>query len=56
MADNPRGEQFTSADLLSRNVLINTMGQLIPLVAAVVSIPIFIWEIGHSRFGLLSLA
>ena len=56
MADNPRGEQFTSADLLSRNVLINTMGQLIPLVAAVVSIPILIREIGHSRFGLLSLA
>lgn len=51
-----RGAALTRGALLSRNVAINTLGQLVPLGAALVAVPILLEAIGASRFGVLSLA
>jgi O-antigen/teichoic acid export membrane protein len=42
--------------LLARNTLLNLIGQGLPLVVAVVTIPFIIQGLGIDRFGLLSLA
>jgi O-antigen/teichoic acid export membrane protein len=42
--------------LLARNTLFNLIGQGLPLVVAVVTIPLIIQGLGVQRFGLLSLA
>ena len=42
--------------LLARNTLLNLIGQGLPLVVAVVTIPFIIHGLGIERFGLLSLA
>lgn len=42
--------------LLARNTLLNLIGQGLPLVVAVVTIPFIIQGLGIERFGLLSLA
>jgi O-antigen/teichoic acid export membrane protein len=42
--------------LLARNTLFNLIGQGLPLVVAVVTIPLIIQGLGIDRFGLLSLA
>jgi O-antigen/teichoic acid export membrane protein len=42
--------------LLARNTLFNLIGQGLPLVVAVVTIPFIIQGLGIDRFGLLSLA
>jgi O-antigen/teichoic acid export membrane protein len=42
--------------LLARNTLFNLIGQGLPLVVAVVTIPFIIQGLGVDRFGLLSLA
>jgi O-antigen/teichoic acid export membrane protein len=46
----------TSSRLLARNTLLNLVGQVVPMVAAVVSIPILIAHLGAARFGVLTLA
>ena len=53
--DAPKVADLTHSGVLSRNVLINVIAQLIPLFAAVGSIPIVIGAIGTYKFGLLSL-
>ncbi len=42
--------------LLARNTLLNLIGQGLPLIVAVVTIPFIIQGLGIERFGLLSLA
>ncbi len=42
--------------LLARNTLLNLIGQGLPLVVAVITIPFIIHGLGIERFGLLSLA
>ena len=44
-----------SGGLLARNTLINLIGQGLPLLVAVVAIPIIVRGMGMDRFGLLSL-
>jgi O-antigen/teichoic acid export membrane protein len=46
----------TSSRLLARNTLLNLVGQVVPMAAAVVAIPILISHLGAARFGILTLA
>jgi O-antigen/teichoic acid export membrane protein len=46
----------TNSRLLARNTLLNLFGQVVPMLAAVVAIPILIARLGPSRFGVLTLA
>jgi len=45
-----------SGKLLARNMLLNLIGQGLPLLVGVVSVPFIIRGLGTDRFGLLSLA
>ena len=45
-----------SGSLLARNTLLNFMGQIVPLLIGVATIPFVIRGIGTDRFGILSLA
>lgn len=42
--------------LLTRNTLLNFIGQIVPLLVGVVTIPFIVRGLGTERFGLLSLA
>jgi O-antigen/teichoic acid export membrane protein len=42
--------------MLARNSVVNLLGQLAPLVAALLAIPLLLAGIGTARFGLLALA
>ena len=46
---------LTSGSLLAKNSIINIAGQVIPLLAGLISIPIIIAELGVERFGILTL-
>ena len=46
---------MTSGRVLARNTLWNVSGQVIPMIAAVVAIPILIRHLGAPRFGVLTL-
>lgn len=45
-----------SGSLIARNTLINLIGQALPLLVAVVAMPLVVRGLGTERFGLLSLA
>jgi len=45
-----------SGSLLARNTLLNFIGQVIPLVVGVITIPFIVRGLGTERFGLLSMA
>jgi O-antigen/teichoic acid export membrane protein len=47
---------LTSGRLLARNTVWNLAGQVLPVVVALVSIPLIVRGIGVERFGVLSLA
>lgn len=47
---------LTSGRLLARNTVWNLLGQLSPMVVAVVTVPVLVQKLGVSRFGVLSLA
>lgn len=47
---------LTAGPLLRRNTLLNLLGQGLPLLVAIVAIPLLIEGIGVERFGLLGLA
>jgi O-antigen/teichoic acid export membrane protein len=49
-------EELTASPLLARNTALNLLGQGLPLLVAVVAIPVLIGGIGVDRFGLLALA
>jgi O-antigen/teichoic acid export membrane protein len=46
----------TSSRLLARNTLLNLLGQVVPMLAAIVAIPLLIGHLGAARFGVLTLA
>lgn len=62
MSDEPRDQSvvqpqlLTRDRLLARNFVINLLGQVLPIIVAVVAIPPLIAALGPERFGLLSLA
>lgn len=45
-----------SGSLIARNTLLNLIGQALPLIVGVVTIPLVVHGLGTERFGLLSLA
>lgn len=45
-----------SGKILARNTLLNLIGQIIPLLVGIITIPFIIRGLGVERFGLLSLA
>ena len=47
---------MTSSRLVARNTLLNVAGQVVPMIAAVLAIPILISHLGAARFGVLTLA
>ncbi|CAN5353291.1 O13/O129/O135 family O-antigen flippase [soil metagenome] len=47
---------MTTSKVLARNTVLNVAGQGVPMLAALVSIPILIRHLGASRFGVLTLA
>lgn len=49
-------EKITRGGLLARNTVLNLMGQGVPLLVAVVAIPLLIGGLGTERFGVLTLA
>jgi O-antigen/teichoic acid export membrane protein len=46
----------TTSRVLARNTVLNVVGQVVPMIAALVSIPILIRHLGTARFGVLTLA
>lgn len=53
-SENALGK-LTASTLLARNTVFNLLGQGIPLLVAVFTIPILIREMGTDRFGILTL-
>lgn len=47
--------KFTSGSLVAKNTLYNLLGYGIPLVIALIVIPMLIKELGEERFGILNL-
>jgi O-antigen/teichoic acid export membrane protein len=52
----PRQRDLTQGSLLARNAIWNLVGQTLPLLVAVVTIPVLLRAFGTERFGLLTLA
>lgn len=50
------GERLTSTSLLARNVLLNLAGWVVPVVLALLAVPVLSRQYGPERFGLLNLA
>src|SRR5215472_7625436 len=48
--------RLTSGHLLARNSVWNLAGQILPLLVAVVSIPVLVRGLGTDRFGILLIA
>lgn len=53
---NSKGNALTGGGLLAKNSLFNLIGQCVPLVAAIIAIPLLIRGLGLDRFGVLTLA
>jgi O-antigen/teichoic acid export membrane protein len=53
--DQP-GARLTGGRLLARNTVWNLLGQLLPMLVAVFTVPPLVRALGMDRFGLLSLA
>lgn len=51
-----RHRELTQGTLLARNATWNLLGQTLPLLIAVVTIPVLLRVLGTERFGLLTLA
>lgn len=51
-----RGRELTRGGLLARNAVLSVAGELVPMAAALVAIPLLLRGLGTDRFGLLSLA
>ena len=50
-----RGVSLFSSRILARNMLLNVAGQGIPMISALVAIPILIHAIGTDRYGVLTI-
>jgi len=53
---NKEGQVHISGVLLARNTILNFIGQVVPLLVGVATIPFIVRGLGTERFGLLSLA
>jgi O-antigen/teichoic acid export membrane protein len=42
--------------VVARNTLLNLLGQVVPMIAAVIGIPVLLHHLGAARFGVLTLA
>jgi len=49
-------QQATKRGLLVRNSVLNLLGQVLPLVVGVITIPYIVTRLGTDRFGILSIA
>lgn len=49
-------ESLTRTSLLAKNTLYNLLGQIAPLFAALVAIPILVHRLGADRFGVLGIS
>lgn len=47
---------MTTTRALARNTVLNVMGALVPMLAAVLAIPVLLQRLGAPRFGVLTLA
>ena len=56
MTTNNQVAHLTSGGLLARNTIWNLLGQVLPMMAGLVTLPVIIRGIGLDRFGVLSLA
>jgi len=56
MSREKRNSHLVSGRLLARNTAWNVVGQVLPMVAGVLTIPVIIRAMGVDRFGVLSLA
>lgn len=52
----PGGSGLTGGSLLARNAYINLVGQIVPILVAILAIPLLIKVLGSERFGVLALA
>ena len=52
----PITNSLISGKILAHNTILNFIGQVIPLIVGVITIPFIIRGLGIERFGLLSLA
>ena len=55
MREKNGSASIVKGSLLAKNTLWNLLGQIVPLVAALVAIPILIRHLGNDRFGMLTL-
>lgn len=55
-AESPGTVRLTGAGTLARNALWNLIGQGVPMVVAVFTIPLLVKGLGTDRFGILTLA
>ncbi len=53
---DPKLAHFSSGHVLARSAVLNFLGQALPLLAALVAIPLLAAGLGIDRFGVLSLA
>ena len=49
-----RRDEMTTTRVLARNTVLNVAGQGVPMLAALISIPILIGHLGPTRFGVLT--
>src|SRR5437667_12210334 len=47
---------LTSGRVLARNTVWNLSGQLLPMIVAVITVPLLVRGLGVARFGVLSLS
>lgn len=55
-SENTSLHRLTHSGLLARNVGYNLLGQVLPMIVALVSLPIIVRSLGAERFGVLALA
>jgi O-antigen/teichoic acid export membrane protein len=51
-----RATELTRGSLLARNTALSMAGELVPMAAALIAVPLLVRGLGTDRFGLLSLA
>ena len=56
MQDFKHGEKLYSNKLVAKNTTYNLLGYGIPLVLAIIFIPMLIKQLGYEKFGVLNLA
>ncbi len=56
LTEPPQFQSLTRTGLLARNVGYNLVGMTLPLIAAVVTLPLLVKGLGNERFGVLALS